>query len=300
MMHSPLRYPGGKSDFLAIAREIFVAGGFTGRPVVEPYAGSAAVSLGLLDFGLTPHVTLLERDPLLYCFWQSIFTRPEDLIVRFQDLPITLETWQQFQPLLKVQSPGDCDLIEGGVAALFLNRANFSGILNAGPIGGKGQQSEYKIDCRTNKDDIISRILALSMLADKVDVIFGDAVELIGEMKNRAEFFFYLDPPYYNKGELLYRHFYKLKQHKALAKSLAEAKFKWLLSYDVHHVVEFLYEDFHIKRQAFRYSARSPKNHDELLISNFPLPALTSFETEVVRRQRHWPQEASELISSLG
>lgn len=289
MMHSPLRYPGGKSDFLAVACEVFTQAGFIGRRIVEPYAGSASISLGLLDFGLTPHVTLLERDPLLYCFWKCVFSHTDELIVRFQDLPITLETWVRFQPLLNIQSPDESKIIECGVAALFLNRANFSGILNAGPIGGKSQNSVYKIDCRTNKDDIISRILALAMLADRVSVLFGDAIDLIIKMKDREDSFFYLDPPYYNKGEMLYRHFYKLKQHKALARALSSVNFSWLLSYDAHHVIEFLYEDFHITRQPFRYSAHSAKNHDELMISNFPLPTLVPLGQIMQRRQRHRP-----------
>lgn len=287
MMHSPLRYPGGKSDFLLVAKQIVEKCGLVGLPIVEPYAGSAAVSLGLLDFGLTSHVTLLERDPLLYSFWKCVFTRTADLIVKFQELPITLKSWEGFQELLKLDKPDDARLLECGVAALFLNRANFSGILNAGPIGGKGQKSQYKIDCRTNKDDIISRILALSMLADSVDVRFGDAVELIHEKAKTKNCFFYLDPPYFNKGEMLYRHFYKLKQHKALSEALQKAKFKWLLSYDDHQVIEYLYEDFNILRQPFRYSAHSPKNHDELLISNF-LIAEDSVEVKLLpRRQRH-------------
>lgn len=289
MMHSPLRYPGGKSDFLSIAKRIVESNDLKGVPIIEPYAGSAAVSLGLLDLGLTPHVTLLERDPLLYSFWKCVFTRPDELIVRFQELPITLETWTSFQELLKLDSPNDDLLLECGVAGLFLNRANFSGILNAGPIGGKGQKSQYRIDCRTNKDDLISRILALAMLAEKVEVRFGDAIDLINEKSQIINCFFYLDPPYFNKGEMLYRHFYRLKQHKALAAALAKVKFKWLLSYDDHQIIEFLYEDFHLLRQPFRYSAHSPKNHDELLISNFPLKVDGMAPALPPRRQRHSP-----------
>lgn len=286
MMHSPLRYPGGKSDFLSIALEIFAHSGFAGMPVIEPYAGSAAVSLGLLDHGLTPHVTLIERDPLVYSFWKCVFQRTDELLVRFQELPITLETWHALQYTLDVDAPTNENLLELGLAGLFFNRANYSGILNAGPIGGKKQKSEYDISCRTNKDDIIARIISLAMLAPSVSVEFGDAVDRIHENASRLDCFFYLDPPYFIKGESLYRHYYKLSHHKQLAAALANAKFKWLLSYDVHHVIEFLYEDFSVRRQSFRYSARSPKRHDELLISNFPVPEQALGE-QMVRRQRH-------------
>lgn len=286
MMHSPLRYPGGKSDFLATAIEIFVGAGFEGTPVVEPYAGSAAVSLGLLDFGLTPNVLLVERDPILYAFWNAVFEKTDELITAFQETPITLESWRKLQPLLQIEKPTKSRIVEMGLAALFFNRANFSGILNAGPIGGKEQRSKYKIDCRTNKDEIISRLLALAMLADKVDTKFDDAINVIknsGKVKNR---FFYLDPPYFDKGELLYRYFYGVREHKELSKALMSAKSPWLLSYDDHHVIEFLYAESYVSRMAFRYSARSPKNHQELLISSFPLPMTDTHLREPARRAR--------------
>ena len=297
MMHSPLRYPGGKSDFLLLAKEIFEAGGFAGRPIVEPYAGSAAVSLGLLDLGLTPSITLLERDPLLYGLWHCVFNCPEDLIVAFQELPITLKTWNDFQPLLKVEAPSASNLLQLGLACLFFNRANFSGILNAGPIGGKGQKSDYKIDCRTNKDEIISRLLALAMFAGQVVVKFGDAVDLLKEMSKRKDVFFYLDPPYFTKGDLLYRYHYGLQDHKRLAECLHEVKSPWLLSYDEHYIIEYLYEAHNVAKVAFQYSARSAKQHTELLISNFVPPLSDLHLRHPVRRQR---SPSPSLPASLG
>lgn len=301
MMLSPLRYPGGKSDFFSLAAEIFVGAGFSGMPVVEPFAGSAAVSLGLLDFGLTPHVTIVEKDPLLYCFWCSVFSHTSELISRFQDLSISLKTWEEFQKYLRIDVPNGDNVVDLGLAGLFFNRANFSGILNAGPIGGKGQKSDYKIDCRTNKDDIIVRILTIATLADRVDVVFGDAAETVRQQSSRKNTFFYLDPPYFKKGELLYRHFYKLAQHKELASVLAEAEFNWLLSYDDHHVIEFLYQQFNLERCEFRYSARSHKNHNELLISNFALPWGSEVVIDMPRRQRHRTafSSANEAMSGL-
>jgi len=273
-MISPLRYPGGKSDFAPFALEIFQQSGFTGLPVVEPYAGSAAVSLTLLEAGVTPEVTLVERDPLIFAFWFAVFNHLDELIVRFQDLPITVETWHSLQPFLRVTNPADADVVSLGLAGLFFNRANFSGILAAGPIGGKGQKSEYAIDCRTRKDELIPRLLAAAAFAGRVNVFFGDAVAYIEAHRRRTKVFFYVDPPYFSKGELLYRHYYKMGDHVALAKSLEACKFPWLLSYDVHHVIEHLYEGKHSQTHHFQYSAHSPKLHEELLISNRQLKGL--------------------------
>ncbi len=270
-MQSPLRYPGSKSDFITTISRILRDSDLLGLHFIEPYAGSAAVTLGLLESKIIKRATLVERDPLVYSFWKCVFEHSDDLISDFMDLQISIETWHKLHPLQSVKIPAQNQVRELGLACLFFNRTNFSGILNAGPIGGKEQKSQYKIDCRTNKTEIVSRIKKISELSKKVEVEFGDAVQIINNYKNRKKVFFYLDPPYFEKGESLYRYSYKLKEHKHLAVALSKAKFPWLLSYDVHHVIEFLYEDFHTKKFKFQYSAKSPKNHEELIISNFEL-----------------------------
>lgn len=275
-MQSPLRYPGSKSDFIKTVAQVLKDNDLTGLPFVEPYAGSAAVTLGLLDEKIVKHATLVERDPMVYAFWKCVFENTDQLISDFTDLPIDLDTWNKLRPLQSIKDePSQKQLRKLGLACLFFNRANFSGILNAGPIGGMEQLSEYKIDCRTNKQEIISRIRKISSLSNSVCVEFGDAVEVIDRYRNRKKVFFYVDPPYFVKGESLYRYAYKLREHKLLAAALAKAKFPWLLSYDVHHVIEFLYEDFYTKRYKFQYSARSPKNHEELVVSNFEIKQAT-------------------------
>lgn len=210
-MLSPLRYPGSKSDFIQTAAKILKASDLVGYEMVEPYAGSAAVSLGFLELNLIRHVTLVERDPLVYSFWKSVVDAPEDLISEFESTPITLDKWHELRPLLQTDTPDNEDILKLGLAGLFFNRANFSGILNAGPIGGKEQKSEYKINCRTNKVEIAKRIRKIAEYKDKISVVFGDATDIVSQYKESQNVFFYLDPPYFVKGESLYRYFYRLK-----------------------------------------------------------------------------------------
>lgn len=281
-MLSPLRYPGGKSDFAPTAAEILSRCNLFERPLCEPFAGSAAVSLYLLDIEAIPSAHLFEKDPLIFSFWYSIKYHFDEFAEKFLNLPITLDTWKNLRPLLRIEQPDSSNIVDLGVACLFFNRTNFSGIINAGPIGGMTQSSRYSIDCRTNKDEIIIRLLSISMVSDRLFVTFGDALDSIHNNNEFKHHVLYIDPPYFKKGGLLYRKHYKLSDHKQLAESLGACNKPWLLSYDDHHVIEFLYTDQHIQRVKFRYSVHSPKNHEELLISNFIIP----FNPEVTRQSR--------------
>ncbi len=271
-MQSPLRYPGGKSNFVATVAKIIRASSLENRPFYEPYAGSAAVSLGLLASKTVKSATILERDPLIYSFWRSVLENPDGLISRFRDLPITLDTWNEFKVFKDIKEVSDDNYLDLGLAGLFFNRTNFSGILKGGPIGGHEQKSAYKINCRTNKDDLIKKIEIIAKASSSIDLIYGDAIDFIKLNSRKQKVLFYIDPPYFNKGESLYRYFYKLSDHKRLADVLKKAKFPWILSYDSHHVIEFLYDDFYIRKHKFQYSAGSAKTDEELLISNFKLP----------------------------
>lgn len=67
------------------------------------------------------------------------------------------------------------------MAGLFLNRMNFSGILPSKPIGGLSQSSKYKIDCRFNKERIVSLIRDISKFRNRIEVVNQDALDLLTE-----------------------------------------------------------------------------------------------------------------------
>jgi DNA adenine methylase len=267
---NPLRYPGSKAAFVDQFSEYIRANGLTGRQIVEPYAGSASISLGLLFNKTVSSAILVERDPLIYAFWHCVFFRTGEFIAAINDLDISLKTWHAFDLYRNADDLEGNDLLQLGLAGLFFNRTNFSGVIHAGPIGGQSQGSDYAVDCRFNKADLIKRICAAARLGEKVEIQFGDAVEML---RNANDFdnsnrFFYIDPPYYKQGKKLYRYHYNDTAHKLLATTLSAAKYSWILSYDNHHVIEHHYENFHKITKDFRYSSRVAKNEKELLITN--------------------------------
>jgi DNA adenine methylase len=267
---NPLRYPGSKAAFVDEFSEYIKLNGLTGRQIVEPYAGSASISLGLVLNGTASSAILVERDPLVYSFWYCVFYRTCELIASITELEISLRTWHEFDRLREVDDIAGQNLLELGLAGLFFNRTNFSGVIHAGPIGGQSQGSDYAVDCRFNKVDLIKRIRAAAKLADRVEIYFGDAVKALRDANNadNENRFFYIDPPYYKQGKKLYRYHYNDTAHKLLADTLSEATYPWILSYDNHHVIEHHYASFHRITKNFRYSSRVAKQEKELLITN--------------------------------
>lgn len=274
---SPLRYPGGKALLTDYIADVLEAHLLTGCTFYEPYLGGASVSLGLLGKNCISNAVWVERDPLVYAFWHSVLHDPDSLCAAVDDLDITIETWQEFQPYRGIQAPenNEFTLLELGLAGLFFNRTNFSGIIGAGPIGGRNQSSKYGIGCRFNKPRLIEQIQVVSSYSDLIDLHFGDA---IGFMRRNAEEistgfnFMYIDPPYYSQGKKLYRYFYEDQHHIDLAGFIGAQGYPWLVSYDDHPRIHELYAQNKIQPIYLDYNVKSSRRATELLISNIEIP----------------------------
>ena len=94
-------------------------------------------------------------------------------------LPVTMATWERYQKYRQTDSDAEYPLLDMGIAGLFFNRTTFSGIMNAGPLGGALQTSQYKLDCRFNKERLIKQIYDISFYNKKVDVHFDDALTFL-------------------------------------------------------------------------------------------------------------------------
>jgi len=249
------------------------ANGLVGSEFVELYAGSAALSLNLLKRGDVRSVLLFERDPLVFAFWYCVFNQAEALIKLIEQYEPTLKTRENLRSLLELDDVSG-DLLLMGYAGLLFNRTSFSGVLHAGPIGGAGQKSRYKVDCRFNRAEIAHRIRVCAELAPNVSVYFGDAVQALKDAKSSINDsrVFYVDPPYYVQGPRLYRYHYKFADHIALAQALAAANYRWMLSYDDHPAIRHLYREFSLTQPSLRYSSKVPKKEIELLFTNVKEP----------------------------
>lgn len=268
---SPLRYPGGKSQIYRKVRDLIVANGFNNRIYVEPFAGGFGVGIALLENNIIEHAIMNDLDTHIYHFWDAVLNQTEELIELVRVTPITLEErLRQKEIYANAESPPLLD----GFSTLFLNRVNYSGVLFAGPLGGNKQTSEYPIDCRFNRGNIIERIQTVADLRNSIHLYHTDACELIAELcvQYNNDLFFYIDPPYVLKGKSLYSEYYTEADHRNLERVIQEnlQEVPWIVTYDVCDLVRDIYQNYLIREYGMFHSAHNRARGCELVITNIP------------------------------
>lgn len=283
-MKNPLRYPGAKSKLFNYVKKLLEVEGLNGCTFYEPFAGSASLSWMLLEADVVKDVIINEKDPLLYHFWRAVFENKEELINKINRTDINIATWKECAKYKDASYLLGKSTVEIGYAGLFLNRTNFSGILKANPIGGIDQKSNYKIDCRFNKQKVIEAIEEIARFSDRVTVSHDDAIEFMKKAlkyKRNKKTFVYIDPPYYKEGPGLYRYYYSKRQHLDLAQYIKTKSFPWLLSYDDVDEIRRLYNRKVCVNLYLDYSVKTSKKGKEILISNLEIPPMEQENVKV-------------------
>lgn len=264
--NSPLRYPGGKNKLSRFIASICEKNDVTGH-YVEPYAGGAAVALHLLLNGYVREITINDLDRSVYAFWYSILNHPLKFCNKIKNIDITIKNWKKFKKIQnnKKKAP----LFELGFSTFFLNRTNYSGIIDGGMIGGIDQTSEYEIDCRFNKKQLIQRIKRISKYKNQIHLYNLDALNLIKKIQKKSlneNIIFYFDPPYYLKGPSLYMNHYEQIDHRKVANKIKQIKkARWIVSYDNVREIKKLYSDYNKKEYLLFHNAYKIRQGKEVL-----------------------------------
>ena len=273
--YSPLRYPGGKAKVIDFMKEVINSNDFGSKPIyIEPYAGGAAVALGLLIDGYVSRVYINDFDPAIFSFWKTIKTENIRFIRKIKRTDITVDEWFKQREIYKKSNIG----FELAFATFFLNRCNVSGVVKGGCIGGIEQKGKYKIDCRFNKEKLIEKIERIGSVADKISLYGNDTIKFLNKEKIKKilnKSLLYLDPPYYEKGYQLYKNFYTYNDHLEISKLVCKMKTKWIVSYDNVPEIRNLYKNFYSKKFKLSYSAGDVKKGNEIMffskkIKNIP------------------------------
>ena len=265
MVYSPLRYPGGKSKISDLVKLIIQKANVDGT-YIEPFAGGAGVALHLLLNNIVNDIVINDYDKAIYSFWRAIKEDGEKFIDLINSTPITIDEWKKQKDIYLSSKSYSLEL---GFAAFFLNRTNRSGILTAGPIGGYEQNGSYKIDARFNKVTLTKKIREIIKRKNNIHIYNKDIRSFITSVipKYENNSFVYLDPPYYNKGQQLYKNFLTHNDHAQIANLIFEnIRCPWIVSYDNVEDIARLYKNYCTRKFEVNYSAANTGKSSELLV----------------------------------
>lgn len=263
---TPLRYPGGKGKLCAFVKRILDTNGLNDGEYCEPYAGGAAVALELLMHEYVRRVHINDISRPLHAMWSSILNATDAFCRKVRDATLSVAAWDRQKRIFR--NADQFDDLTLGFAAFYLSRTNRSGIFNGGIIGGRDQKSEWGIDARFNRRDLIARIEAIATMRERISLYRQDAAKFLTNVVSKlpARTLVYLDPPYYTKGKELYLDHYQPDDHALIAKLVAKVRPQpWIISYDDVSHIRALYRRYRGIRYELGYNARDVKTGVELM-----------------------------------
>ena len=264
---SPLRYPGGKSAMAGLLAEIRSLNGLGDRAMAEPFAGGAGASLTLLYLEEVHKIYINDADPAIHDFWWTLVKRTKPFLDKLSKTPVSMAEWNCQRDVYRTSSR--VSRLRRGFSAFYLNRCNHSGIImNGGPIGGIKQEGKWKLDARFNKTELRRRCEKVAEYRERIHVSCYDGIHFIDRLDPESTFFF-VDPPYFEKGPSLYLNALDNDYHTALAaRMMAMKDSAWVLTYDDSPEVCRMYRGWAaIRPFSMRYSAAERRYGREILIT---------------------------------
>jgi DNA adenine methylase len=237
------------------------------QAIAEPFAGGAGASLTLLYLEETHRIYINDADPAIHAFWWTLVNRPQPFLDLLSSTRVTITEWRRQREVYR--SKGRISRLRRGFSAFYLNRCNRSGIImNGGPIGGVTQAGKWKVDARFNKAELRRRCEKVAEYTERIHVSGDDGIDFTKRLDPKSTFFF-VDPPYFEKGPTLYLNALDAEYHAALATQLnAMSDAPWVLTYDNCPEIRQMYSGWAAIRQfSPRYVAAERRIGKELLIT---------------------------------
>lgn len=215
----------------------------------------------------TPSIEINDADAAIHAFWWAVTQRASEFADKLRTTPVTIAEWKRQREIHR--RPGRRSKLDIGFATFYLNRCNRSGIiLNGGPVGGLAQEGKWKLKARYNKPALLERCERLAEFRERIRITHEDGLKFIQKRATKRLFFF-IDPPYYEKGPLLYLNSLGHEYHENLARqmrSMPDAK--WVMTYDDSPTIRRLYEPWaNVREFKLDYAASGRRKGSELFIS---------------------------------
>lgn len=279
---SPLRYPGGKSTMAPLLRKIRSLNDLGQHTIAEPFAGGAGAALEMLMAEDTHNIVINDLDTSIGDFWWALINQSTRFLRLIEDAPLNVDEWKRQRAIL--DKPWHQSRLRRGFATFYLNRCNRSGIiLKSGPIGGYDQRGRWKIDARFNRKRLRERCSRVIEYRDRINVSSLDGIQFV-EAHAVKKIFFFIDPPYYNKGPKLYLNALDHEYHERLAEILGSNRdAPWVLTYDDCPEIRTLYESWaQVISFGLRYSASGAAQGKEVFIAPKWMQLPADFESRSI------------------
>jgi DNA adenine methylase len=245
-----IRYPGSKAKFWPLMFDYFPdvartqAGLDSLKPFCEPFCGTAAIGWQIIDeLPSDPcrRVILNDLDPGIAALWLAVRDSPRELVKHVYNFQPSPEAFYEYKSL---DGQPCADPVLRAFRKLVLHQTSFSGLgfMAGGPLGGRQQQSRYNVGCRWNKARIADKIVECNGIMRRhrhVEITSQDFAAVLSRLPDES--FAYLDPPYFEQGQNLYKFSFTEEDHARLAALLKGARYSWALSYDDHPRIRELY-----------------------------------------------------------
>jgi DNA adenine methylase len=251
----------------ALLADIRRLNGLGDRAIAEPFAGGAGASLSLLYLEEAHRIYINDADPAIYGFWWTVVNRPQPFLDKLSKTRVSMAEWRRQRDVYR--DSGRVSRLRRGFSAFYLNRCNRSGIImNGGPIGGIAQTGKWRLDARFNKPELRRRCEKVAEYRERIHVYCDDGIHFIERLDPESTFFF-VDPPYFEKGPTLYLNALDDDYHAALAARMrAMQDAAWVLTYDDCPEVRRMYRGWAaIRPYSLRYSAAERRSGKEVLIT---------------------------------
>lgn len=283
MHYSPLRYPGGKGKLAPFMELMIDKMDLRGGTYIEPFAGGAGIALDLLFNDVVTHIVINDYDKAIASFWKAILTENRRFVDCVMNTPITIEEWEHQRAILHNANRYSFEL---GFATFFLNRTNRSGIINGGPIGGRAQAGDWKLDVRFNREALAERIHQIGLRKQDITVYNKDVnsliVKYVPKFGNRT--LIYFDPPYFEKGKQLYMNYFNLADHERIERLIRQhVTCNWMITYDNAPEIVRIYNGYDIKQYDLKYSVAEKRVASEIII--FPQNSIWPTDKELLDKE---------------
>lgn len=275
---SPLRYPGGKTQLYNFIKETIENQSID--TFCELCGGGANLALSLLYNHVVTNILINDYDKGIYSLFYNILYNPQLLISKIEKVPFDIH--DDYQPLflnyynntkkhyfdnISFYSNTDINL---AFEYLFLNRCNYSGIINSRPIGGIEQTGKYKLNCRFNKQTLIKKIHVIHSMKEYIALLNEDINTTLKTRAFNKKSLLFIDPPYVKQGNNLYNVGFTKKQHQQLASLINQLQTPYIITYDDNELIKSLYPHKNTLQYTLKYSSNNQNKgkHFELMIVN--------------------------------